>query len=118
MRVNLASAPLQDGFVFSTSSSSFLGYVVLDDCREAQPAAKGRSRTRRNLGCGQAQRSQFNFTNMISNLFNHPNFLAPGNDISVQGVAEVIGASGGQHGFFSAEKSGPRLVEFRLRLEF
>ncbi len=55
---------------------------------------------------------------MISNLFNHPNFYTPGNDISVPGVAGVIGAGGGQHGFFSAEKSGARMVEFRLRLEF
>jgi hypothetical protein len=67
-----------------------------------------------------SERIKFNFTTMISNLFNHPNFFFPGRDISVPGVAGVIGAGdfGGQHDFFSAEKSGPRMVEFRLRLEF
>jgi hypothetical protein len=30
----------------------------------------------------------------------------------------IIGVGGGQHEFFSAEKSGPRMVEFRLCLEF
>jgi hypothetical protein len=64
------------------------------------------------------ERVSFNFTTMISNLFNHPNFYDPGNDISVPGVAGVIGAGWGQHSFYSAEKSGARMVEFRVRLEY
>ena len=52
---------------------------------------------------------------MISNLFNHPNFDFPNSNISVSGQAGVIVT---QHGFFSNEKAGPRLIEMRLRLEF
>ena len=62
-----------------------------------------------------SERLHFDFMAMISNLFNHPNFFAPQNDIAVPGQAGVIS---GQHGLFSAERSGPRLVELRGRLEF
>lgn len=61
------------------------------------------------------ERLHFDFMAMSSNLFNHPNFFAPQNDIAVPGQAGVIS---GQHGLFSAERSGPRLVELRGRLEF
>jgi hypothetical protein len=62
-----------------------------------------------------SERLHFDFMAMVSNLFNHPNFFAPQNDIAVPGQAGVIS---GQHGLFSAERSGPRLVELRGRLEF
>ena len=64
------------------------------------------------------ERFSFHFMTMISNLFNHPNFYSPPSDITVPGQAGVIGAGGGQHGFFSAEKSGPRMIELRGRIEF
>ncbi len=52
---------------------------------------------------------------MVSNLFNHPNFNFPAANISAPGQAGVITS---QHGFFSDDKSGARLVELRARLEF
>jgi Carboxypeptidase regulatory-like domain/TonB dependent receptor-like, beta-barrel len=55
------------------------------------------------------------YTALIGNLFNHPNFFAPASDISVPGGAGVIGET---HGLYSGERAGPRLIEMRLRLEF
>ncbi len=52
---------------------------------------------------------------MVSNLFNHPNFLIPGSNISASGQAGVIT---GQYSYYDNDKSGPRSVEFRARLEF
>jgi hypothetical protein len=55
------------------------------------------------------------FMTMVSNLFNHPNFNFPAANISAPGQAGVITS---QHGFFTDDKSGARLVELRARLEF
>ena len=52
---------------------------------------------------------------MVSNLFNHPNFLPPGSNISASGQAGVIT---NQYSYYDNDKSGPRSVEFRARLEF
>jgi hypothetical protein len=52
---------------------------------------------------------------MCGNLFNHPNFLPPPAIIDASDPAVI----NGQHDrFFSAEKSGPRVIEGRFRLEF
>ena len=55
------------------------------------------------------------FMCMVSNLFNHPNFLVPPSNISASGQAGVIT---GQYSYYDNDKSGPRSVEFRARLEF
>jgi hypothetical protein len=52
---------------------------------------------------------------LISNIFNHPNFLFPASDISVPGEAGVISET---HGLYSGERAGPRMVEMRLRIQF
>ena len=52
---------------------------------------------------------------MVSNLFNHPNFSFPLSNISNPAQAGVVTS---QHGFFSDDKSGARLGEVRIRLEF
>jgi hypothetical protein len=59
---------------------------------------------------------------LCSNLFNHPNFSPPpasyasnGNTIDAPGAGVITG----QHDrYFSGEKSGPRVIELRARLEF
>jgi hypothetical protein len=51
----------------------------------------------------------------MSNVFNHPNFEIPSSNISVPGQVGVITT---QHGRFRAERSGPRFIDMRLRLEF
>jgi hypothetical protein len=61
------------------------------------------------------ERLHLDLMTMVSNLFNHPNFNYPGSNISAPGQAGVITS---QHGFFSDDKSGARLVEVRARLEF
>ena len=61
------------------------------------------------------ERLNLSFMSMISNLFNHPNFNFPLNNISTPAQAGVVTS---QHGFFSDDKSGARLVEMRVRLEF
>jgi hypothetical protein len=61
------------------------------------------------------ERVHLDYMTMISNLANHPNFDFPASNISAPGQAGVITT---QHGFFSNEKAGPRLIEMRLRLEF
>ena len=61
------------------------------------------------------ERLHLDFMCMVSNLFNHPNFLAPGSNISASGQAGVITS---QYSYFDNDKSGPRSVEFRGRLEF
>jgi hypothetical protein len=55
------------------------------------------------------------FMTLISNIFNHPNFLFPASDISVPGEAGVISET---HGWYSGERAGPRMVEMRLRIQF
>jgi hypothetical protein len=61
------------------------------------------------------ERLHLDFMCMISNLFNHPNFLAPGSNISAVGQAGVVTS---QYSYYDNDKSGPRSVEFRARLEF
>lgn len=60
------------------------------------------------------ERVHLNFSAMISNLFNHPNFLLPDANVSVPGA----GVISGQPGAFSAQRAGPRLIEGRLRLDW
>ena len=60
------------------------------------------------------ERVNFDVMTLISNIFNHPNFLAPSSDISTAGVG-VIGEA---HNQYSGERAGPRIVEFRARLRF
>ena len=50
---------------------------------------------------------------LISNLFNHPNFLFPAGNISVPGSVGVISSVPGS---FHPEKAGARIVELRIRL--
>ena len=62
------------------------------------------------------ERWHFDLMAMCGNVFNHPNFYKPSADIQVPDQVGVIGA---QHDrFFSGEKSGPRVIELRGRLEF
>jgi hypothetical protein len=61
------------------------------------------------------ERWHLDLMTMVSNLLNHPNFTFPASNISAPGQAGVLT---GQHGFFSDDKSGARLVELRVRLEF
>lgn len=61
------------------------------------------------------ERLRLNYAAMMSNVFNHPNFSNPASNISVPAQAGVIT---GQHGRFSADRSGPRFIDMRLRLEF
>jgi hypothetical protein len=61
------------------------------------------------------ERLHLDFMCMVSNLFNHPNFLVPGSNISASGQAGVITS---QYSYYDNDKSGPRSVEFRVRLEF
>jgi hypothetical protein len=61
------------------------------------------------------ERLRLDYLAMMSNVFNHPNFSNPGNNISAPAQAGVIT---GQHGRFSADRSGPRFIDMRLRLEF
>lgn len=60
------------------------------------------------------ERVHLNFSAMISNLFNHPNFLLPDANVSVPGA----GIISGQPGAFSAQRAGSRLIEGRLRLDW
>ena len=66
---------------------------------------------------GLTERLHMDLMTMVSNLFNHPNFNFSTStmNISSPGQAGVIVS---QHGFFSDDKSGERLVEIRARLEF
>jgi len=61
------------------------------------------------------EKLQFDYTALIGNIFNHPNFLFPASDISVPGGAGVISET---HGLYSGERAGQRMIEMRLRLEF
>lgn len=61
------------------------------------------------------ERLRLDFLSMMSNVFNHPNFANPGSNISAPAQAGVITS---QHGRFSADRSGPRFIDMRLRLEF
>jgi hypothetical protein len=67
------------------------------------------------------ERLHFDFMAMVSNVFNHPNFLnlGPGfggnNDITVPGQVGVISS---QLDIWSGERAGPRVIELRGRLEF
>lgn len=58
------------------------------------------------------ERFHLEFSAMISNLFNHPNFLNPDSDISVPGA----GVISSQPDSFSPQRAGPRLIEGRLRV--
>jgi len=65
-----------------------------------------------------SERFALDYMAAASNVLNHPNFLSPGannTNISVPGQVAVITA---QHGRFSADRSGPRFFDMRLRLEF
>jgi len=61
------------------------------------------------------ERLRLDYMLAVSNLFNHPNFLAPASNISVPGQAGVIT---GQYDRFRAERAGARFMDMRLRLEF
>ena len=61
------------------------------------------------------ERVHFDFMWMMSNIFNHANFLFPARNISVPGAVGVIGST---YGLYSGERSGPRMVELRGRIEF
>lgn len=61
------------------------------------------------------ERVHFDFMGMISNIFNHPNFLFPESNISIPGGVGVIGET---YGLYSGERAGQRMVEVRGRLEF
>jgi len=61
------------------------------------------------------ERLHFDFMALGSNLFNHPNFSFPSSTIDVPGAGVITG----QHDrYFSGEKSGPRVIELRGRIEF
>ncbi len=60
------------------------------------------------------ERVTFDFMTLISNIFNHPNFLFPAADISTEGVG-VIGET---HGLYSGERAGQRMIELRGRIRF
>jgi hypothetical protein len=60
------------------------------------------------------ERLRFDLMALVSNLFNHPNFLFPVADISTSG-AGVIGET---HGLYSGERAGPRMIEIRGRIQF
>lgn len=61
------------------------------------------------------ERLNFHYQALIANIFNHPNFSNPASNISVPAQAGVLTS---QHGIFSNEKDGPRVIEMRVRLEF
>jgi hypothetical protein len=61
------------------------------------------------------EKLHFDLMVMAGNIFNHPNFQFPANDISVPGGAGVISET---HGLYSGERAGPRSVEVRGRIEF
>jgi Carboxypeptidase regulatory-like domain len=61
------------------------------------------------------ERLQLDYMATISNIFNHPNFAFPGSNISAPGQASIITT---QHDRFRPERSGPRFIDMRLRLEF
>ncbi len=61
------------------------------------------------------ERTSFDLMWLVSNVFNHPNFLYPSANISVPGSAGVISSVPGS---FDAEKAGPRLMEIRVRLRW
>ena len=61
------------------------------------------------------ERLHFDFMALCSNLFNHPNFSPPSSTIDIPDA----GLINGQHDrYFSGEKSGPRVIELRGRIEF
>src|SRR6185503_18138562 len=57
------------------------------------------------------ERLSLDYMMTISNLLNHPNFVAPASNISVPGQAGVITT---QHDRFRAERSGARFIDARL----
>jgi hypothetical protein len=61
------------------------------------------------------ERLHFDFMALCSNLFNHPNFSPPSSTIGDPDAGMITG----QHDrYFSGEKSGPRVIELRGRIEF
>jgi len=66
-------------------------------------------------GPGSVIYGDFDFMGLISNVFNHANFLFPANNISVPGGVGVIGET---YGLYSGERAGQRMVEVRGRIEF
>jgi hypothetical protein len=61
------------------------------------------------------ERLHFDLMGTCGNLFNHPNFYYPNSTIDVPGAGVITGNLGRD---YNGEKSGPRVIEIRGRLEF
>ncbi len=61
------------------------------------------------------ERVHFDLMGTCGNLFNHPNFYSPSSTIDVPGAGVISGHLGRD---YNGEKSGPRVIEIRGRLEF
>ena len=61
------------------------------------------------------ERIALDYMATVSNIFNHPNFLAPASNVSRARTGGVITS---QHGRFGADRSGARFIDMRLRVEF
>jgi hypothetical protein len=60
------------------------------------------------------ERLHFDLMALCGNLFNHPNFGIPASTVDAVGAGQITG----QHDrYFSGEKSGPRVIAIRARLE-
>jgi hypothetical protein len=57
---------------------------------------------------------QFEYSCQISNIFNHPNFYFPNNNISIPSVGRVESTVG----VWDLQKGGARMMEMKLRLDF
>ena len=61
------------------------------------------------------EKVSFDFQAMLTNLFNHPNFLFPASNISAPAQAGVIS---GTYSTLSGERAGPRMIELHGRIQF